>query len=55
MSETLDLLKQIEQRIIEKDEVIDEQMSQLAELETELNTLREQIAALTKQLESLAK
>lgn len=55
MSDTLDLLKQIQERIIEKDEVIEEQMSQLAELEQENNTLRDQVNALTQELQALRK
>lgn len=40
MSETVDLLEKIQQRIKEKDLVIEEQMSQLADLEDEVARLR---------------
>ena len=65
MSETVDLLEKIQQRIKDKDLVIEEQMSQLADLEDEvaklrvdleeLKTLRTEYLELKSKLDSLIK
>lgn len=46
MSQTEHVLKKIQERMAEKDEVIDEQMRQIIAMEDELGQLRREIADL---------